>query len=146
MNISCDVVFHETIFPFSLLLENNHDDEYNPVTLPLPLNAYNDSENFLPSTPFHSPDSDVMAPISPCNKKTIHDPNVVAPSLSHRGTSDCGQSSLTPTETPPRRSARPTRLPAHFRDYDVNHYKLLDPCYSTSSTMSMRHPISRDPK
>ncbi|KAL5753941.1 hypothetical protein ACOSP7_022161 [Xanthoceras sorbifolium] len=85
-----------------------------------------------------------MAPISPCSEEIIHDPNAVELSLSHRSTSACDQSSLTPTETPPRRSTRPTQLPAHLQDYEVNHSKLLDLCYPTSPMMSTCHPISRE--
>ncbi|KAK0606180.1 hypothetical protein LWI29_034899 [Acer saccharum] len=43
-----------------------------------------------------------------------------------------------------RRSSRPTRLPSHLRDYEVNHSKLLAPGSSSSVMSGTRHPISRN--
>ena len=142
MFISRDVIFHENIFPYSII---PHDDHNDIPTLPKPIDTDIDTPiTIAPSIdpPQNSPHSSQAEPET-TTSTTLAQPDFPhQPFDSSRRPESSDTQPMAEIEPHLRRSTRPSRTPTHFKDYQVNHtLPVLNKSLPVQS--STHHPLSR---
>lgn len=122
---SRDVVFHETIFPYSTIHNDEHDDT---PTLPKPVNM--------------DMDTTVTTPLTQTDHSSRDDPIILDHELPTQQVTATDTHGVTDNHPTPRQSTRTRRIPPHLHDYQINH-ALPAPASSLPVGSSTKHPISR---
>ncbi|MDV3143325.1 MAG: reverse transcriptase domain-containing protein, partial [Sweet potato little leaf phytoplasma] len=118
--ISRDVIFHESIFPFSkVVVSSEQIDPFSNIVLPIPFNIVVPDFSTPDPTNSHNSSSSPET-VSPSSPNSNPNQQLPIPNTSEAITSQPTPNTTSDIILPTRKSTRPTKIPSYLKDYHCN--------------------------